>query len=137
MADWDRVIELGTELLRTRTKDLQIAAWVAEAVTKRHGFAGLREASGWSRASRTTSGTLTIRSSRTATWIRGPVRSCSSTARCSPAIHSIPLTAGMGGGPYSFLSWQEAKATDNAGLKSPELLEARLADGKINSEILR
>src|SRR5439155_21715399 len=42
-AQWDRVIELGTDLLRRRTKDLQIAAWVTEALTKLHGFAGLRD----------------------------------------------------------------------------------------------
>ena len=31
-ADWERVIELGTELLQNQTKDLQIAAWVTEAI---------------------------------------------------------------------------------------------------------
>src|ERR1700738_3161276 len=43
VAEWDRVIELGTECLRGRTKDLQIAAWVAEALGRLHGFGGLRE----------------------------------------------------------------------------------------------
>src|SRR4051812_33001702 len=42
-AQWDRVIELGTDLLRRKSKDLQVAAWVAEALLKLHGFAGLRD----------------------------------------------------------------------------------------------
>src|SRR5262245_58144159 len=42
-AQWDRVIETGTDLLRRRSKDLQIAAWITEALTKLHGFAGLRD----------------------------------------------------------------------------------------------
>ena len=39
-ADFDRVIELASEALRTRTKDLQVAAWLTEAVTVERGFAG-------------------------------------------------------------------------------------------------
>ncbi len=43
VADWDRVIDLGTHALRHQTKDLQIAAWLTEALARRHGFVGLRE----------------------------------------------------------------------------------------------
>src|SRR4051794_35873780 len=43
VADWDRVIELGSELLQARTKDLQIAAWVTEALGRRYAFGGLRD----------------------------------------------------------------------------------------------
>ena len=39
----DSVIRLGCEALRSKTKDLQIAAWVAEAQGHLHGFAGLRD----------------------------------------------------------------------------------------------
>jgi type VI secretion system protein ImpA len=42
-ADWLGVIKLSTEALATKTKDLQIAVWLAEALVKRHGFAGLRD----------------------------------------------------------------------------------------------
>jgi type VI secretion system protein ImpA len=44
VADWRKVIELATEALADQTKDLQIAAWLGEALVKRHGFAGLRDA---------------------------------------------------------------------------------------------
>src|SRR3954471_10995616 len=42
-AQWDSLIDLGTEILRSRSKDLQVAAWITEALTKLHGFAGLRD----------------------------------------------------------------------------------------------
>ena len=42
-SDWHAVVRLGCEALRTKTKDLQIAAWVAEALGQLHGFEGLRD----------------------------------------------------------------------------------------------
>ncbi len=40
-ADWDAVIRLCREVLETRSKDLQVACWLAEALVHRHGFGGL------------------------------------------------------------------------------------------------
>ena len=37
-ADFDRVIELAQEALATRSKDLQLAAWLSEALLREHGF---------------------------------------------------------------------------------------------------
>src|SRR4051794_39171591 len=42
-ADWGGVVALGVACLRDKTKDLQIAAWVTEALVRLHGFAGLRD----------------------------------------------------------------------------------------------
>lgn len=42
-ADYRKVIELASDALKNKTKDLQIAAWFSEALTKQHGFAGLRD----------------------------------------------------------------------------------------------
>src|SRR5262245_22943399 len=42
-ADWRRVVSLGSALLGEKSKDLQVAAWVAEALARLHGFAGLRD----------------------------------------------------------------------------------------------
>lgn len=41
VADWDAVEALSTEVLYTKSKDLQIAAWLSEARVKRDGFSGL------------------------------------------------------------------------------------------------
>ena len=43
VADWDEVVALATDALLVKTKDLQIAAWLAEGLTMRHGFAGCRD----------------------------------------------------------------------------------------------
>jgi type VI secretion system protein ImpA len=42
-AEWPRVMELASGTLANRSKDLMIAAWLTEAVTAVHGFAGLRD----------------------------------------------------------------------------------------------
>jgi type VI secretion system protein ImpA len=42
VADWPLVIKLSKDALATKSKDLQIAAWLAEALLKREGFAGLQ-----------------------------------------------------------------------------------------------
>src|SRR5713226_1760120 len=41
--EWPKVIELSTEALATKTKDLQIAAWLVEAIVELYGFAGLHD----------------------------------------------------------------------------------------------
>ncbi|HLH39495.1 MAG TPA: type VI secretion system protein TssA [Bryobacteraceae bacterium] len=42
-ADYALVFKLSTEALSKRGKDLQIAAWLAEALLRREGFGGLRQ----------------------------------------------------------------------------------------------
>src|SRR5687768_5166029 len=44
VANYRQVINLAVPALTTQTKDLQITAWLSEALTKEHGFAGLRDA---------------------------------------------------------------------------------------------
>src|SRR5947208_289654 len=41
LADWPTVIKLTTEALFKKSKDLQLAAWLTEALIKRNGIAGL------------------------------------------------------------------------------------------------
>ncbi len=41
-ADYPLVIKLSTNVLKNQSKDLQVAAWLTEALTRREGFAGLR-----------------------------------------------------------------------------------------------
>lgn len=40
-SDWDKVVALTLEALTEKTKDLQIAAWLFEALTVTEGFAGV------------------------------------------------------------------------------------------------
>src|SRR5580698_2410408 len=43
VADYAQVRKLAQEALATRTKDLQLAAWLTEAALRTEGFAGLRQ----------------------------------------------------------------------------------------------
>jgi type VI secretion system protein ImpA len=43
VADWPLVIKLISESLATKSKDLQLVAWLAEAMLRREGVAGFRE----------------------------------------------------------------------------------------------
>lgn len=133
-ADWEEVIDLGTRLLREKSKDLQIAAWVAEALARRHGFAGLRDGLGLVRAIHQTfwetyypeidDGDLESRF--------GPFVFLDNTM--PPLIRGIPLTAAFGEKQYSYFRWKESRATDNAGLKNPELMDTLIAEGKLTSK---
>ena len=42
LADWPVVIKLTSECLAKQSKDLQLAAWLTEALLRKEGFAGLR-----------------------------------------------------------------------------------------------
>jgi type VI secretion system protein ImpA len=42
-ADWPLVVKLATEALGKRSKDLQIGAWLTEALVRRNGFGGLAD----------------------------------------------------------------------------------------------
>lgn len=42
-ADWALVVKLASDALAKKTKDLQLAAWLTEAMLRREGIAGLRE----------------------------------------------------------------------------------------------
>lgn len=43
VADFRQVIDLAVPALEKQTKDLQIAAWLSEALVNEHGFVGLRD----------------------------------------------------------------------------------------------
>lgn len=42
-ADWQKVIQLSTKILTEEGKDLGVMVWLVKALTKKHGFAGLRD----------------------------------------------------------------------------------------------
>src|SRR5713226_5325872 len=42
-ADWPLVIKLAKDALANKSKDLQIGAWLTEALVRREGFSGLRD----------------------------------------------------------------------------------------------
>lgn len=43
VANWKPVLELATDILAKKSKDLWVAAWLIEGLCREHGFAGLRD----------------------------------------------------------------------------------------------
>jgi len=43
LQEWRTILDLAPKLLATQSKDLEIAAWLVEALLRRHGFPGLRD----------------------------------------------------------------------------------------------
>ncbi|MBX3411207.1 MAG: type VI secretion system protein TssA [Pirellulales bacterium] len=42
-ANWTEVLRLGPQILAQTSKDLEVAAWLTEALVRKHGYAGLRD----------------------------------------------------------------------------------------------
>jgi type VI secretion system protein ImpA len=108
-ADWDNVITLAIEALSNRTKDLQIAAWLTEALTIVEGFyglgSGLRIMAGflekfWDTAyPRIEDGDLEYRVSPFE-FLNDKVTIC---------IRQVPLTDTRTTPGYSWFKWQESR----------------------------
>jgi type VI secretion system protein ImpA len=113
-ADWPRVIGLATEALATRTKDLQVGAWLAEALVKTNGFAGLRDGLRLMRAliehfwdsvyPETDEGDLEARANAIA-WI-------DRTLVLPKAVKDVPITRSVTGVSYSYLQWEQSREFD-------------------------
>ncbi|MBV9928136.1 MAG: type VI secretion system protein TssA [Acidobacteria bacterium] len=143
-ADWKLVIELTTEALATRTKDIQVCSWLCEALVKVEGFAGLRD------------GLKVMRGLHELYWDRlyPELRDGSPVPRANMlgtlnndvtlAVQGQPVAYTTGGGSYSYHDWQEAaqfdipeslEGLDQRRLDDIEKLKARAAEqGKITTE---
>jgi type VI secretion system protein ImpA len=111
-SDWPQVMSLSTDALATRTKDLQVAAWLAEALVKLNGFTGLRDALRLNRGlleqfwdhlhPENEDGDLEARAN-CISWLD---RTLAVSAK------EIPLTRSSSGEDYSFLQWEESAKFD-------------------------
>lgn len=138
--DWNPVLELGPRILRENSKDLEVAAWLIEGLTRRYGFAGLRDGFRLTR--------LLIEQY----WdnlFPLPDEEDGLEARIAPLtglngddgegtliapIANIPLTAGTSVGPYSGWHYEQAAALD--GIDDPDRRAQRIADGAVTLEMI-
>jgi type VI secretion system protein ImpA len=131
-ADWLAVIKLSTEALATKSKDLQLAVWLAEALVKRHGFPGVRDGLQMLQGLQETfwdglypeveDGDLELRVGPLE-WLNQKLPAC---------IQNIALT--QGNKPYSYSQWEESRRVDNLGRQDPSAMLAATAEGKITGE---
>ncbi len=115
-ADWPGVVRRCSDLLRNSSKDLMLAARMAEALVKEYGFAGapsglrllrrlVEEA--WDRVHPVIEdGDLEVRAAPF-TWLDDPARG----ARFPSTLRAVPLARGVGEKRFfSCLDWEKAKA---------------------------
>mgnify|MGYP001266221620 CR=1 FL=1 len=133
-AHWPRVRELAEAVLSRRSKDLQVAAWYTEAMTRLQGFEGL------------TVGLAVLDGLVNDFWAfcYPPLDPDDLEERASRiewlnrqmplVIREIPLTDRTSGA-YSWLRWEESRTVDNLGLKDPAAREKAVADGKLTGEL--
>ena len=133
-SDWRQVIELSTEALSKRSKDIQIAAWLSEALVRLHGFAGLRD------------GCRLIRELVGQFWdcLYPEIEDGDLESRAAPlewmnqrlpeAVRFIAIARSGQGQPYGWWYWQESRNVDNLARTNVEARNAALAEGKISGE---
>jgi len=134
-ANWPAVISQASETLSTRSKDLQVAAWLAEAVMKRHGFPGLRD------------GLRLMRELQERFWdsLYPEVEDGDLEYRAAPfwwlneklplAVRNIPLirTPEV---EYALVHWDESRALDKLARTDANAHAAAVAEGKVTTEKL-
>jgi type VI secretion system protein ImpA len=131
-ANWNAVINICENLLRKRTKDLQIIAFYSEALAKKNGFSGLA------------TGLQILEGSLDRFWesifptlADGPEERISRLewldAAVGDAVRDLPMLPASAGG-HSWSRWQESREVENLGLKSPDLKAAAIQAGKLSGE---
>lgn len=108
-AKWDEVQRLAVEALANRTKDLQVAVWLVEALVKRYGLVGLRD------------GLLFVRGLHENFWdqlypeiedgdMEGRANFISWMDRqAALGVKEVALTDSAAGQRYSYLDWERSK----------------------------
>lgn len=109
VADYRKVIDIAVPALTSRTKDLQICAWLSEALIKQFGFAGLRDSlkllAGMQEIFWETmhpeidEGDMGGRANAIS-WF---------DTQASLAVMGVPFTGSAG---YSYLDWEDSKVFD-------------------------
>lgn len=132
-AQWPRVKEIAEDILCHRSKDMQVAAWYTEAMTRLKGFEGLAQGlqvmdslihDFWEFCYPSFDREDLEERAGKIEWLNGQM---------PHVIREIPLTD-RGSGAYSWLQWEESRRIDNLGLKDPAARDRAMAGGKLSGE---
>lgn len=132
-ADWAAVESLCLEALATRSKDLQIAAWLTEAWLHRYGFAGARE------------GMLLLGALCEAFWddLHPALEDGDAGARVTPfewvnhklslVLKRLPVSAPRSNDApaYTYADWESACELDNLSKRDAKAAQAAEARGQV------
>ncbi len=132
-ANWKQVTEICFEALKTRTKDLQIAAWLLEALLQMYAFAGVKE------------GLKLILGLCETFWdsLYPEVGEDDLESRISPFIwmneklslklklKPITMPKSVDSQPYTFFDWENANLLENLALKDKGVYDKAESEGKV------
>ncbi len=134
-ADYALVIKLASEALAGRSKDLQLAAWLAEAQLHREGFAGLLE------------GLNLLRSLLDDFWdgLHPPLEDGDPELRAAPlawigySLAMVVRTVPLSQAGHDYFKYKESRAVGfesdaQADSKLLQVRQAAIADGKLTGE---
>lgn len=132
-ADWPAVEALAAEALSTRTKDLQLAAWLTEAWTHLYGLAGSREglrlmaelcARFWEGLHPELEGEDCEARVSPVVWVNEKLSlKVKMLAVSSPQAGDVPA--------YSYADWESAAHLENLSKRDPKALQAAEARGQV------
>lgn len=131
-ADWEASAGLCIEALETRTKDLQIAAWLLEAWMHLYGFSGVHEGlrlltalseNFWDNLYPEMEGDDTESRIAPIIWIN---------ERLSLELKKIPITAPQttDAPVYSYADWESACHLDNLAKRRPDVMQSAERSGQ-------
>ena len=130
-ADWAAVEALASETLTLRSKDLQVAAWLAEFWVERRGFAGLAP------------GLVLLRELCARYWndLHSALEPDDASARTAPfrwlserlavVVRELPVTSGPDERPYSAADRDRAQRLDTIRTRDPKAIERAEAAGAV------
>jgi len=135
-ADWNHVMILCLDALETRTKDLQIAAWLMETWTHLHGFSGIHQ------------GLQLLIGLCESFWddIHPRIEDGDLDARLAPllwineklpaTVKRVPITQPEteDGSPYNWQDWEAALQLNRLRQKDPEGARKAEAKGKLTRD---
>jgi type VI secretion system protein ImpA len=138
--NWGTVLEQGTKILATRSKDLEITAYVIEALVRVHGFPGLRD------------GYRLARELIEKYWdmlFPAPVDSDTESrfkllldlsgvgtkGALEDPIFKIPFTGQTSAGSYTTTHYNQAKRLGQ--IADEKLRKQKIADGAVSSEMIQ
>ena len=134
-ADWETVLSLCVDALLNRTKDLQIAGWLTEALTVMKGFAGLA------------TGLMIMRGYLENFWesVYPQIEDDDLEYRVGrleflnnslwSRVKQIPLTDSSAKAGYSWLQWEESRQLGYEGdAAKAEIRQELVAEGKLTAE---
>jgi len=139
-ADWSPMLKLAPQALAKQSKDLEITAWLIEALLRAHGFAGLRDgfrlACGlverfWERLYPLPDADgLETRLAPLA-----GLNGVEGDGVLIPAIGNVPITAGTSAGPFHLGHYRQA--LDLERIEDPQKRAARIDKGTVSVQTLQ